>query len=267
MCVYMYTDVYTHTRKTKPLSWCFAQYWCACVGGRSAVGWQTKTTNQQTLITHAHKPPIRTHTHTHTLAHKYAVVCDIIFCDVIPYWRFGIWYPPKGSYAKPLPRAVIFIQNRFRSQKRCSYRSWLNQEWPVWLSAVHIATTELLSLCLRRTYLSARIMKNNKVLMYIYTYTYTYTYIYIYVCMYIYIYSSIMTLHTMFLGTLVLPLWSWALSLNSIRSLSFFLSFSLSLSLSLSLSAFGATIRFQGSQKRHRGHDAWIRNDERKGGY
>jgi len=118
MCVYMYTDVYTHTRKTKPLSWCFAQYWCACVGGRSAVGWQTKTTNQQTLITHAHKPPIRTHTHTHTLAHKYAVVCDIIFCDVIPYWRFGIWYPPKGSYAKPLPRAVIFIQNRFRSQKR-----------------------------------------------------------------------------------------------------------------------------------------------------
>ena len=26
----------------------------------------------------------------------------------------------KRSYAKPLPRAVIFLQNRFRSQKRCS---------------------------------------------------------------------------------------------------------------------------------------------------
>ena len=37
-----------------------------------------------------------------------------------PYWPFGFGEMRKRSYAKPLPRAVIFVQNRFRSQKRCS---------------------------------------------------------------------------------------------------------------------------------------------------
>ena len=32
----------------------------------------------------------------------------------VPYWPFGVGEMRKRSYAKPLPRAVIFLQNRFR---------------------------------------------------------------------------------------------------------------------------------------------------------
>ena len=39
----------------------------------------------------------------------------------IPYWRFDIEKRPKRSYARPLPHAVIFLQNCFRLPKRCSY--------------------------------------------------------------------------------------------------------------------------------------------------
>ena len=48
-----------------------------------------------------------------------------------PYWPFGFGEMRKRSYAKPLPRAVIFLQNRFRSQKRCSCHLPRGGRWPV----------------------------------------------------------------------------------------------------------------------------------------
>lgn len=60
------------------------------------------------------------------------------------YCPFGIAEIRKRSYAKPLPRAVIFLQNRFRSQKRCSChlppRGGGQSDVPLWSRPVGFCT-------------------------------------------------------------------------------------------------------------------------------
>ena len=51
---------------------------------------------------------------------KVSVLIRMYTCT-IPYWQFNIEKTPKMSYAKPLLRAVIFLQTCFRLPKRCSY--------------------------------------------------------------------------------------------------------------------------------------------------
>ena len=47
------------------------------------------------------------------------------------YWPFGWGEMRKRSYEKPLPRAEIFLQNRFRSENRCSCHPPAAGGWPV----------------------------------------------------------------------------------------------------------------------------------------
>jgi len=56
-----------------------------------------------------------------------ARVCSRVFCTLYqlvlagPVWVSAGCRPMYVYHAKPLPRAVIFLQNRFRSQKKCSF--------------------------------------------------------------------------------------------------------------------------------------------------
>ena len=67
------------------------------------------------------------HVHMHMYMHLHMHV----YMHIHRTGRYDIGKIPKRSYAKPLPRAVIFLQNRFRSPKRCSYHPSATQGWPV----------------------------------------------------------------------------------------------------------------------------------------
>ena len=84
---------------------------------------------------------IHTHTHTHNIyiVTEIRIVMEIVYTHIHTYiiyiatrtGIFDIGKMRKRSYAEPLPRAVIFLQNRFRSQKRCSCHLPAAGRWPV----------------------------------------------------------------------------------------------------------------------------------------